>query len=44
MDHKKIIIAAAAATVFTAGLTAACVVVYKRLLDKNYIPVSVSNS
>jgi len=40
MDHGKIIFAACAATLCAAGITAACVVVCKRLLEKNYISVS----
>lgn len=40
MKHGKIIIAAAAATVCAAGLTTACIIVCRRLFEKNYIPVS----
>jgi len=40
MTNGKIIFAAAAATVCAAGLTTACIIVCRRLFEKNYIPVS----
>lgn len=40
MSHGKIIIAAAAATVCAAGITAGCIIVCRRLFEKHYIPVS----
>lgn len=43
MKHGKIIIAAAAITLCTAGLTTACIVVCRRLFEKNYISVSDTN-
>ena len=42
MTHGKIIIAATAATVCAAGLTAACIIVCRRLFEKHYVPVSYS--
>jgi len=40
MKHGKIIFAAVMATVCAAGLSAACVIVCRRLFEKHYIPVS----
>ncbi len=40
MKHGNIIIAAACATVCAAGLSAACIIVCRRLFEKHYIPVS----
>jgi hypothetical protein len=40
MRNKKIIVAAAAATVCAVGITAAAVVVCKRLFEKTYFSVS----
>ena len=41
MKHGKIIFAAAAVTVCAAGLSAACIIVCRRLFEKHYIPVSI---
>lgn len=40
MENKKIIIAAAAATVCVAGLTVTAVIVCKRLFEKTYFSVN----
>ena len=40
MNYGKVIIAASAATVCAAGITAACIIICKRLFEKHYIPVS----
>jgi len=40
MKHGKIIFAAVTATVCAAGLTSVCIIVCRRMFEKNYITVS----
>ena len=44
MSKEKIIFSAAAAAVCTIGLTAAAVIICKRLFEKNYMTVSDSTN
>ncbi len=44
MNTEKIIITAAAATVCVVGITAATVIVCRRLFEKKYVSVSDTNN